>query len=203
MIIENSPISLLTLISIIFVSILGFRRQSNILMKYSLHPYSVVNFGKYYQLITHIFLHLDFMHLLFNGLTFYFFAPYLEQTLGSGFLIILFVSSGLVSSIPSILKHKNNPDYYSLGASGAISGIVFSYILFYPTSRIYIFLLPIGIPAPIFGLIYLGYCIYASKYQYTNINHDAHFWGAIWGIILSIILYPEVIPFFIERLKSI
>lgn len=197
----ETPVSLSILTLIVVLSLVGFKGKEVFLEKYSLNPYSIFHYKKYFQLISHIFLHLDFAHLIFNALTFYFFAPKLELTIGSEFLGLLFLSAGVVSSVPSLIKHKNNPNYYSLGASGAISGVVFSFILFFPNSRIYVFFFPIGIPAPLFALLYLGYCIYASKYQYTNVNHDAHFWGAIWGLIFTILYYPKSIEYFIERLN--
>ncbi|MCX7909745.1 MAG: rhomboid family intramembrane serine protease [Ignavibacteria bacterium] len=199
----ETPVSLLILILILIFSIVGFKRTNSILLRFSLNPYSVVHYRKYYQIFTHIFLHFDFIHLAFNAMTFYFFAPELETTIGSGLFLLLFLTSGIVSSLPSVFKNKNEPNYYSLGASGAIAGIIFSFILFYPTSRIYIFLIPIGIPSPIFAVIYLAYCIYASKDKSSKINHEAHFWGAVWGLVLTIILFPSVIPFFLQSFKNI
>lgn len=199
----NAPVSLLILISIVLFSVQGFRAGETFFIKFSLNPYSIVYKRKYYQVITHIFIHLDVIHLLFNSLTFFFFAPQLESTVDRTFFLLLFFTSGIFSTIPTIIKHRHNPSYYSLGASGAIAGVVFSYILFYPTSRIYIFMLPVGIPAPIFAMIYLGYCVYAAKYHSSNINHEAHFWGALWGLIFTIFYYPKIIPFFFSLLKLV
>ncbi len=187
----------------VLISLIGFRTPDTILLKFSLNPYSIVYHRKFYQMITHIFVHLDVVHLLFNSLTFFFFAPQLESTVSRAFFILLFFTSGIFSTIPTIIKNKHNPQYYSLGASGAIAGVIFSYILFYPTSRIYIFLFPIGIPAPIFAIIYLAYCVYASKHHSSNINHEAHFWGALWGLIFSIFYYPKVIQFYLNLFEFI
>jgi len=198
--IAETPVTLSILFIILSFSVYGFTKRYSVLQKFSLNPYSIVHNRKYYQIITHIFLHLDTIHLLFNCLTFFFFAPQLEITVGREFLSFLFITSGIISSIPSIIKHKNNPNFYSLGASGAIAGVIFSYILFYPTSRIYMFFIPIGIPAPVFALLYLAYCIYASKYHSSTINHEAHFWGAVWGLICTIILYPEILGNFIQAI---
>lgn len=199
----DSTISLAILTVMVLFSLIGFSSKQTILTKYALNPYTFVHYRKYYQIITHIFLHLDTMHLIFNALTFFFFAPQLEYTIGGGKFALIFITSGIVSAIPSIAKNRNNPYYSSLGASGAIAGVLFSYILFYPTSRIYIFFVPIGIPAPLFALLYLGYCVYASKYQTTNINHEAHFWGALWGLIFTIIMFPSVLVYFLNMLGLI
>ncbi|MCX7879514.1 MAG: rhomboid family intramembrane serine protease [Ignavibacteria bacterium] len=183
---------------LIFLLFLGFGFftlfvRPNLRFSLALNPFDFVHNKKLFLLLSHMFVHFDFIHLLFNSLTFLFFAPQVEMTVGSLYFVVLFLSSGIFSSIPSIIKQKDNPNYYSLGASGAISGVVFSFLMFYPTSRIYVFFVPIGIPAPIFGLLFLIYCVYAAKYQSSNINHEAHFWGAIWGIIFTIIIEPKVV----------
>ncbi|ROL57391.1 rhomboid family intramembrane serine protease [Bacteroidetes/Chlorobi group bacterium Naka2016] len=199
----DSPVSLTILAIIIISSLIGFSSPNQILTRFSLNPYSIVHYRKYYQIVTHVFIHLDWMHLLFNALTFYFFAPQLEFAIGSERFALVFITAGIVASFPSIVKNKDNPNYYSLGASGAIAGVLFSFILFYPTSRIYMFFIPIGIPAPIFALIYLGYCVYASKYHSTNINHEAHFWGAVWGLFITIVMFPNIVEYFIQTIKHI
>lgn len=201
--ISESPvaISLLVLIGIVGIYFISF--NPNRILKFALHPFSVVYRRKYYLLLTNIFIHSNYTHLLFNLLTFYFFALQLEITIGSLHFLIIFIFSGLVSSIPSTLKNRNNYNYFSLGASGAISGIIFSYILFYPTSRLYVFFIPIGIPAPLFALLYLAYCIFAARQPNSEINHEAHFWGAISGLILTIVLFPESLSFFFRILKVV
>ena len=85
-----------------------------------------------------------------------------------------------------------------MGASGAISAVLFSYILFDPLSRIYIFFIPIGIPAYIFAVLYLGYCMYAAKTQGDHINHEAHFWGAVSGLVITSILFPHILGNFLN-----
>jgi membrane associated rhomboid family serine protease len=97
-----------------------------------------------------------------------------------------------------VLKNKDNPQYYALGASGAVSAVIFASILVFPSSKIALMFFPIGIPAPIFGLLYLVYCYYASKRSGDLINHEAHFWGAVSGIVLLILLIPGVVPHFIN-----
>ncbi len=159
--------------------------------RFALNPYRVLYHRKYYLVFTHLFIHSDYVHLLFNALTFYFFSPQLEIVIGSARFLIVFLVSSLISSLPSIIKYKDDPNYYSLGASGAISGIVFSYILLFPFSRLYVFFVPIAIPAPIFAMLYLLYCYIASKNPNSNINHDAHFWGAISGLIITGLIIPN------------
>jgi membrane associated rhomboid family serine protease len=168
--------------------------------KFMMHPYSVYRRSKVYTLITSGLIHSGWPHLFFNMFTFFFFAFPLERTIGSWRFGLLYFISLVLSDIPSVLKHKDDFWYNSLGASGAISGVLFSFILFYPMTKIGIFLIPIGIPAVLFGVLYLVYCAYMSKSSRDNINHDAHFFGAITGIIITIILVPGIVPHFISSL---
>lgn len=164
-----------------------------------LYPYQVVKQNKWYQLFTSGFLHADFMHLAFNMLTLFFFGPYLESIIGPAGFTALYVLGILVSSIPTVFKHKNNPNYASLGASGAVEAVIFSYILFNPLSKIYLFFIPIGIPAIIFGFLYMAYSVYASKKQLGNINHDAHIGGAVFGVAFTLIVYPQSLQIFLSH----
>ena len=169
--------------------------------KLILQPYNVSK-GKYvYTLITSGFIHADWMHLLFNMMTFFFFAFQLEAAIGHWQFGLLYMVSLVLSDLPSVAKHKKDFWYRSLGASGAISAVVFSYIMFNPFNSLYIMFLPIPIPAIVFGVLYLVYCSYASKKGIGNINHDAHFYGALFGIIFTIILHPDVINMFLAELR--
>jgi membrane associated rhomboid family serine protease len=193
---KETPITLILFILIAGTSLLALFKAGDLKSLLALNPFSVFHRKKYYQVLTNIFVHYDFTHLIFNLLTFYFFSPQLETTIGSFAFAVLFLTAGVVSSIPSLIKYRNNPLFFSLGASGAISGVVFSFIFLYPMSRIYFFFIPFGIPAPIFALLYLIYCIYASKRE-TTINHEAHFWGAVWGLVFTILIHPESVSIFL------
>ena len=102
--------------------------------------------------------------------------------------------------MPTVLKHKDHYSYYSLGASGAVSAVIFSAILYNPLARMVILPIPIPIPAVIFGVLYLVYCHYASKYSRDQINHDAHFYGALSGLIITIIFHHEILPDFWQQI---
>lgn len=183
----------------IVASLVGIYSRTGFGERGVLHPYSVVHHKKYYMIITSGFLHADMMHLMFNMLTFYFFAFQLELIIGSVNFFFLYFSSLIISNISTIIKNKNNYGYRSVGASGAISGVLFSYIMLNPGARIGIIFFPIGIPAPIFGVLYLAYCWWAAKKSQDFINHEAHFWGALAGVILTIILIPDVIEHFLNN----
>lgn len=199
-------ITLYPVASVIFVltlitTIMAFSNET-LYGKLMLHPYSVSK-GKYlYTIITSGLIHKDWMHLVFNMISFYCFAFGLEGIIGHWQFAVLYILSLILSDIPSIVKHKNDFWYHSLGASGAISAVIFSYILFSPMSKMMIIPIPIPIPAIIFGVLYLVYCSYASKYSQDAINHDAHLFGALSGLGITIILFPGVVPYFFNQVSA-
>ncbi|PAW92551.1 rhomboid family intramembrane serine protease [Mucilaginibacter sp. MD40] len=167
-----------------------------------LNPYNVSRGYKVYTIITSGLIHKDWNHLFFNMLSYYFFAFQLEVMLGHWQFGLLYVLSLILSDLPTIQKHRNDLWYNSLGASGAISAVIFSFILFEPTAQMGLLFLPIHIPAWIFGILYLVYCHYASKHARDNINHDAHFFGAISGIIITFALHHEVLNELIGKFRG-
>jgi membrane associated rhomboid family serine protease len=197
-IIKYTPVSSLLFVFTIIVSLYGIYGNSYANRGLMLHPYSIKRGKSYYTILTSGFIHADMNHLLFNMLSFYFFAFSLEKIVGHWQFAVIYILGLVLSDISSIIKNKNNSSYYSLGASGAISAVLFSYILFDPLSRIYIFFIPIGIPAYIFAFLYLAYCMYASKNQSDQINHEAHFWGAISGLVITSVLFPHVLGYFLK-----
>lgn len=172
--------------------------------RFMLHPYTVSKGKRLYTLLTSGMIHRDWGHLLFNMLTFYFFGFSLEALLvglsswGHLQFAIIYILGLVLSDLGTIYKERDNPSYYSLGASGAICAVLFSFILFDPKMMLGVFLV-IPMPAWLFGILFLGYCIWAAKNARDGINHDAHFYGAIFGIILTILFYPWIIQHFIEQ----
>jgi membrane associated rhomboid family serine protease len=187
-----SPMATVIFLATIGLSLYTLFKNQNLLYQFMLHPYSLVREKKYYQVITSGFIHADLGHLMFNMLAFLFFAFRLEIYIGTISFFVVYFGSMIIADITSIAKNKNRYEYRSLGASGAISGVLFSYILFDPTAKIGVLLLPIGIPAPIFAVLYLVYCHFSARRQGDNINHNAHFWGALGGLILTGILKPGI-----------
>lgn len=197
----HTPVASIIFLFTIITSIYAFN-DPTLYGKFMLHPYSVSRKHKLYTLITSGLIHADWMHLIFNMMTFYFFAFQLEARIGSWQFGTVYLIGLILSDIPSVLKHKNDMWYNSLGASGAISAVLFSYILFQPFSSMMIFPLPIPIWAIIFGPLYLVYCVYASKQSRDNINHDAHFFGALAGMIITVLIVPGVIPHFLGQILA-
>ncbi len=197
--IETSPVAIIILILTSLVSFLAFGNKGRLMERMILNPYRAVHRGKWYLILTSTLIHADMMHLMFNMLTFYFFAFQLEATVGSMNFLLIYLGSAILSDITTVVKEKDNPDYNSLGASGAISGVLFSYILFYPKAKIALFFFPIGIPSPIFAVLYIAYCYYAAKKSQDYVNHDAHLWGAIAGLLLTALLIPGAISTFMRE----
>ncbi|MFZ4262891.1 rhomboid family intramembrane serine protease [Sphingobacterium sp. HJSM2_6] len=174
--------------------------------KLMLHPYSIYrDKSKSYLILTSGLIHKDWSHLLFNMITFYFFGFGLEAifvsisgSLGHLLFALLYIVGLILSDIPTIIRQKDQYGYHSLGASGAISAVLFSYILFNPTTKIYIFF-ALPLPAFVFAGLYIGYCVWASKNARDGINHDAHLFGALTGLILTILIFPDVIQHFISQ----
>lgn len=193
-----APVASIIFVVILAVSFIAFSNE-NLYAKLLLHPYSVFRGEKVFTVITSGFIHRDWTHLIFNMVSYFFFAFRLEQYLGHWQFGMLYMVSLILSDIPSVVKHKDDYWYHSLGASGAISAVVFSCILFDPKAGMYLMFIPIAIPSWLFGILYLVYCWYASKQSRDTINHDAHFFGAISGVILTIILYHQIIPHFLQQ----
>lgn len=174
-------------------------------------PAVVKQRNQYYRFITSGLIHGDWMHLGFNMLTLYFFGGFVEdaynQLFGKGIFLAFYLLALIVSDLPTYFKYQNNYSYRSLGASGAISAVIFASILLSPGSKISLFILPIGIPAYIFGPLYLLYCVYMSRRGMDGINHSAHFWGALFGIVFTLlggyfVAHVDLVSYFIRQVTG-
>jgi membrane associated rhomboid family serine protease len=197
----TAPVASFIFVITILTSIMAFSND-NLYGNMVLHPYSVYRKQRIYTVITSGLIHNDWMHLFFNMLSYYFFAFNLEKVLGHWQFGLLYVASLILSDLPTVYKHKNDDWYHSLGASGAVSAVIFSFIMFSPLTKMLIMPIPIGIPAVLFGVLYLIYCNYASKHSRDNINHDAHMFGALSGLLITIILYPHIVNSFLMEISG-
>ena len=193
----------ISIIIIIITCLVSYTALQNYdqLSKLALQPYMVKHYKQYYRFITSGFVHADIGHLLFNMLTLYFFGRFIEDVFMQLFhnklmYVIHYVLGIIVANIPSYIKHRNNSNYSSLGASGAISAIVFTAIIVNPWASIYLFF-AIKMPAVVYGVLFLGISAYLSRKGGGNINHDAHLWGAIFGIIFPLLFHPVLGTHFI------
>lgn len=196
-------ITLALLIITCIISITAFNNKK-VINDLIFSPVDVQQRHQWYRFITCGLIHADFAHLAFNMITLYFFGRVMEQVYVEYFnlpkytYLILYIVALIVSEIPSYIKHRNNNEYRSLGASGAVAAIVFVFILIAPWATIYVFFIPV--PAILYGVLFLVYSAYMSKKGKDNINHSAHLWGAVVGIVFTIIVQPAVVNIFIEKL---
>lgn len=186
-------LNLVTIIIIaanVIFSFKGFKDYS-FFEKYKFNT-AAVKRGEKIRILSSGFLHVDNAHLFLNMLTLYFFADVVIASLGSIAFLIIYLASLLVGNLLSYYFHKDEYQYNAVGASGAVSGIIYSAILLYPEMSLYLFFIPIPIPAYIFGIGYMLYSIYGMKNRIGNIGHDAHFGGAVGGYILTLIFVPAI-----------
>ncbi len=184
------PPYILLLILIALISLKGFN-DKEWFERYSFQI-NEIKTGQWYRMITSGFLHVGFWHLLVNGISYYFFAPTVYQLLGSVSFFLLFLCALIAGNLFTLWVHKNEPYYAAVGASGAVSGIVYSSILLYPGMQLMILPIPIPIPAPLFGFGFLMYSVYGMYKNSDKIGHAAHFGGAIGGFVLTAALKPNL-----------
>ena len=207
---QDYPITIGLIIANVIFSMVGFSNAA-IVDKTIMWPYRVARENQYIRFITSGFLHADWMHLIFNMFTLFFFGIGLEHYFGMyglggniSYLSLYFLGL-IISDIPSYIKHKNDYNYRSLGASGAVSAVVFATIVFSPWSPIYLYG-ALKISATVYAILYIFYCVYMGKKSGDNINHDAHLWGSLFGLAFTLILIavmqPDLFTGIIEELKN-
>jgi membrane associated rhomboid family serine protease len=181
--------TLIILAVTIVVSVIGFSAPK-VIERSLLRPYLVARGSGYAGLLTSGFVHANIGHMLFNLITLWSFGFALERVIGSFKLVVLYFSALLISGIGTCIKHRDNPQYASLGASGAILGVLFASIVYFPRQSLYILPLPVPIPAPLFAVGYLAFSWYSSRTSRGNINHDAHIFGALTGLAFVLLTDP-------------
>lgn len=189
------------------ISYLAFQNYA-LMEKLQFNAAQVVHQKQYYRLISHAFIHVNWTHLIINMLVLYFFGRNVEAyfsyyfgTQANFYFVLLYVGGILVSNTWSLIKHKDNYYYNAVGASGAVSAILFTSIFFAPWEMLYLFAI-VPIPGIVFGVGYLLYSYQMSKRKTDNVAHDAHFLGAVFGFVFPVILRPELFGRFIEMLPN-
>ena len=190
------------------VSIMAFSNHA-LFDKFVFSPYLVDHNKQGYRFLSHGLLHADWPHLVINMFVLYSFGRivenyyvYLFNAKGEMYYGLLYIGALALSSLPSYAKHKDDISYRAVGASGAVSAVIFASIIFEPLNGLYVFPIPFPIPSIIFGVLYLIYSVYMSRKNIDNIGHDAHFWGAIFGIVFTLALKPMLLNRLIETLRS-
>jgi membrane associated rhomboid family serine protease len=175
----------------IVVSLVGLFGAPRLIENSLFRPYWFLRRREYHTLVTSGLVHADLAHLVFNMVTFYFFAFPLERYIGSMRFLVLYAAGLLISHWGTYRKQKGNPEYACLGASGAISAVLFAAIVYFPEQRLIILPIPIPIPAPLYAIGYLAYSWYAAKHPHGRINHDAHLGGALTGLLFVALTQPS------------
>jgi membrane associated rhomboid family serine protease len=171
------------------VSLIGLMSSPRIIERNLLRPYYLAREKRYDTLITKGFVHADTTHLFFNMLTLFFFGPHLEARIGTPKFVALYFIGLLVASLGTYVRRRRDPHYASLGASGAINTVLFAFIVYYPFVNILLFFV-LPVPAFLYAILFLAYSFWASKQGRDNINHDAHFDGALVGLLFVLVTEP-------------
>ena len=196
-----APVNLAIIAITCLISFAAFSNP-RLIERFVLWPPAIRNQHQYDRLLTCGFVHADFGHLLFNMFTLFSFGAAMEQLfrpyIGAAGYALFYAAGIVLSALPSYWRHRNDANYRSLGASGAVSAVLFAYILIKPWAMIFVFAFPV--PAIVFALVYLGYTIYMDRRGTDRINHSAHLWGAVYGIVFTIALEPRVALQFLDQI---
>jgi membrane associated rhomboid family serine protease len=194
----NSPGTLSLMVATIVISLVAFG-NGNFWRFLALEPFRMTTTKQYHAIVTSGFVHGNVVHLLVNMMTLYFFGPSLEATVGGDIFLIIYLASLVSGSLFPYFKFRRSPEYVAIGASGAISGVVFSFCLFYPFAQLGLFFI-IPMPAIVFAILYVVYSVFAMRSRQDNIGHEAHLAGALGGVAVTLIAeFPRVV----ENLKNL
>jgi len=185
------------------VSWIAFK-DGKLMQRLLLWPPAIEKKHEYWRLLSYGLVHADFQHLLFNMITLFFFGRAMEwlyaRHLGPLGFLWFYLGGLLVSILPTYIQNRRNANYHSLGASGAVSAVLFAFILLSPWSMIFVFFFPV--PAILYAVAFVAYSIWMDHRGGSYINHSAHMWGAAYGIVFTVLMEPRVIPFFLQQLRN-
>jgi len=193
----------------VITSYLAFN-NSSLKNKLLFHPFTIKRENEWFRFLGHGFIHSNWTHLIFNMVTMFFFGKHVEivfknhfgEMMGSIHFLLLYFLGMILASAYSYFKHQDDSYYGALGASGAVSAALFASIILAPTNSLFIFPLPLPIPAVIFGPLYLAYCVYMGRAGRDNVGHDAHFFGAVFGIIYTLVINLDFGIHFLNTIKN-
>ena len=202
--------TLIIIVVTIIITVIAFNSEE-VMSRLMLNPYQVTQKREWYRLITHGFLHADWTHLIINMIVLFSFGSNIEKSFQelrmSGYISspaltysLLYFGGIVISSLITLVRHRNNRWYNSVGASGAVSAVIFTSIFFSPLDRLYFFAV-IPIPGILFAILYLVYSSYMSRRNRDNINHDAHFLGAVYGFVFPILIDLDLVSHFISEIS--
>ena len=204
---DTISISLMIMAVTVLVSLAAWQKPDWMELM-TMNPYRIDRKKQYWRFISSGFIHADFTHLFFNLFSFYFFGTQLENIfsvifpgMGPETFVLFYLLGILVADLPTYFKQKNNSYFNSLGASGAVSAVIFAGIMFFPTEKIYLFGL-LGIPGIIYAGLFTWYSIEMDRRGKDYVNHSAHLYGGLFGILFVSLTYPKVWITFIEQIKA-
>jgi len=183
-------IALVIFVATLIASLVGLYAKPQVIERSLFRPYWFLRRKQYDTIVASGFVHADLPHLIFNMVTFWFFAFPLEKQIGPVRFALLYVLGLVVSDLGTYFKHRNDPQYASLGASGAISAVLFAAIVYFPWMKLFIIPIPLPIPAPLFAVGYVAYSWYSARQARGRINHDAHLGGALFGLVFVLLTDP-------------
>jgi len=194
------PVTFSIIALTVVISLIAFTNH-DLRNKALFYPYGMSSPSQYYRFLSHGFIHADYIHLFFNMFTLYSFGRFAEAALfNKAEYILLYISALVASSVFDFIKNRNNSSYAALGASGAVSAVLFSTLIFDPWSRGVALFGIIALPNILFAVLYLFYCAYMGKRGGDNIGHNAHMWGSLYGFAFTVILKPELFKTFLDKL---
>lgn len=201
-------ITILIAIATIFCSIATWKRY-DFFEKMTFHAPSIYN-GEWYRLFSYGFLHANWGHLFINMFVLWMFGRHVEAayfyffgTKGLFLYLFLYMSAIIIATLYDLKKQRENYNYQAVGASGAVSAVLFAYIFLFPTEKVYFMFIPIGIPAILFGIFYLVYSSYMSKQNIDNVGHDSHFWGGVYGFLFTIPFKWKLLVAFFAKIMQL
>ena len=195
-------VALIIFIATLAASLIGLYARPQVIERNLFRPYWFLRRRQYETVVTSGFVHADLGHLAFNMLTFWFFAFTLENQIGPARFAVLYLLGLVVSDLGTFLKHRNEPEYASLGASGAISAVLFAAIVYFPWMKLFIIPIPLPIPAPLFAVGYVAYSWYSARQARGRVNHDAHLGGALFGLGFVLVTDPAAFGQLLGWLRS-
>lgn len=191
----------------VLISLVAFSNPK-LLVRLMMNPYRISTKGEYYRFLTSGFVHVNHMHLLFNMFSFYFFGRAIEQifsmlfgSAGGYYFVALYLMAIVVSDLPTYFKQRSNPQYNSLGASGGVAAIIFAFIIFQPLQSICVFI-AFCMPGFIVGILFIAFSYYQGRKSKDAINHEAHLYGALFGLFFCIVTYPHSVISFVHQILN-
>lgn len=194
------PVTLFFLAANVVIGAYTLLSNPALIGEWAFRPYRVVREREWSRWLTAGFVHVGFLHLMFNMWALFLFGPYVEAAIGSARFVALYIGSDLAANALTYAKYKDRPEYSAVGASGAISGVIFAFCLFEPFSTLQLIIPPIPIYAILFAPLYIAISIYASKREMGRVAHEAHIGGALGGLVLTVLLYPPSLGIFLRQL---